>query len=149
VSIPEQTLDFTITMNLLSMGLATTPAFRRKFMALNRVLDKRARYWRTDIFRQDFCSGKHYRLRIGGKIKRFAVPWVFPVEYRLLGDKKPQLLDMAISPTGAERFRKVLESKGQPIQPPGVSCARLANQHSIGRGLINAGKYYLRHWAGT
>jgi len=43
-------------MNLLSMGLATSPAFRRKFMALNRVLDKRARYWRTDIFRQDFCA---------------------------------------------------------------------------------------------
>src|SRR5215472_6006027 len=98
-------------MNLLSMGLATTPAFRRKFMALNRVLDKRARYWRTDIFRQDFWRGKHYRLRIGGKVKRFAVPWVFPVDYLLLGDQKTQLLDMAISPSGAERFRKVLESK--------------------------------------
>jgi len=109
VSIPEQTLDFTITMNLLSMGLATTPAFRRKFMALNRVLDRRARYWRTDIFRQDFCSGKHYRLRIGGKVKRFAVPWVFPVEYRLLGDKKPQLLygDLAV------RSRKVPQGSGE------------------------------------
>jgi len=93
--------------------------------------------------------GKHYRLRIGGKVKRFAVPWVFPVDYLLRGDQKTQLLDMAISPSGAERFPKVLESKGQPIQPPSVSCARLANQHSIGHGLINAGKYYLRHWAGT
>ena len=68
-------------MNLLSMGLATSQAFRRKFMALNCVLDKRA-----DIG-EPTSSGKtsaRYRPRIGAKVKRFAVPWAFPVDYRLL-----------------------------------------------------------------
>ena len=78
-------------------------------MALNRVLDKRARYWRTDIFRQDFCAVPASNRREGQTLcGSLGFPGGLPAT--IIGDKKTQLLDMAISPSGAERFRKVLES---------------------------------------
>lgn len=132
-------LDLEYLVNFSSLGFGTEPRFRRNFRTINRAFLQRGRQWTSSLFRDDFCQARHYVINIPGYgMKRFAVIYGFPVEYRMRTGQGPLLVDMG---RWGGKFTSTLETKGRPVRRPNLPCG--LPRHSVGRGLFNLGRSLL------
>jgi hypothetical protein len=114
-----------------AVGFETTPKFRQNFIAINHVFLQKGKFWGAQIFRNDFCTAKHYLLNIpGAGVRRFAVLRGFPIEYRKQQGKKPLLIDIG-RPGGT--FVAALETRGHVVKIPYRPCQ--LPRHSVAKGL--------------
>ena len=102
-------LDLIILTAFGSQGFDTTPRFRNRWIAL-----LRNPRWRSSAgFRADFCKAHHFRARLKGTDKQFAVVRGLPMEYSFAVSGK-----ILLEGIGSPAFIDPLVRSGRRIAPP-------------------------------
>lgn len=111
-AVASTALDVTVLTAFGSQGFDTTPQFRNRWIAL-----LRNSRWRSSAgFRADFCKARHFRAKLKGTDKQFAVVRGLPMEYSFAVSGK-----ILLKGIGSPAFIDPLVRSGRRIAPP-VPC---------------------------